>query len=545
MKTMASATSLPPHLQRYVVDQDYGSYTPRDQSVWRHVMKRLKSHLEGRAHPTYLRGLDETGIGLDEIPRLETMNEKLAKLGWSCVGVRGFIPPAVFTEMQARCILAIAADIRSHKTIMYTPAPDIIHESAGHAPIIADAAYASYLKTVGEVGFKAIASAEDRALFEGIRNLSVVKEDPLATADDVQHAQNRLDAAAKSVRYVSESTRASRLYWWTAEYGMVGTVEQPRLYGAGLLSSIGEAQHCLTPEVRKLPLTVECANTAYDITRMQPQLFVAKDFKHLNDVLSDFKHSLAYIRGGDYGLDEALRSRAVNHLVLRKRGGEAIKSADKSAGAIEVTGEVREVHRAGKDTGPGLTASVIELAGPTMISTNGKCTEIPKRIDAVVLIGSERLPERGRFSMRLASGVEASGYVVDGPEVVDFRVWLHGRPVAVSTWAYVAVAEAIPSVAGGPADPQRWDEYFGPLDSFTAGNSENLARQRKADELPRELASLYSEVRTMRASKKTGQQGTLLGEKDRARLGQILEDSKKFGEETLLRDEVNELLQAN
>jgi phenylalanine-4-hydroxylase len=515
---------LPPHLQRYVVEQDYASYTPRDQSVWRHVMKRLSRHLETRAHGTYLRGLQETGIELDEIPRLETMNEKLDRLGWRCVGVRGFIPPAVFTEMQARGILAIAADIRSHKTIMYTPAPDIIHESAGHAPIIADAAYAAYLKSCGEVGFKAIASAEDRALFEGIRNLSVVKEDQLATPEDVEHAQARLDAAAKSVRYVSESTRASRLYWWTAEYGLVGTVEQPKLYGAGLLSSIGEAEHCLTPEVRKLPLSVECANTAYDITRMQPQLFVARDFRHLNDVLADFKHSLAYIRGGDYGLDEALRSRAVNHLVLRKRGGES----------IEVTGEVREVHRAGQ-TGPGLTASVIELVGPTMISAAGKCTEIPKRIDAVVLIGSEKLPLRGRFSIRFPSGVEASGYVVDGHEVVDFRVWLHGRQVPVSTWAYVAVAEAISSVAGGPADPQRWDEYFGALDSFTAGNSEALARQRKSEELPADLAALYAEVRTMRRSKKT----------DRKRLEQIREESRRFGEEALLREELDELLTAN
>lgn len=516
---------LPPHLQRYVVEQDYASYTPRDQSVWRHVMRRLSTHLESRAHPSYLRGLAETGIELEEIPRLETMNQKLERLGWRCVGVRGFIPPAVFTEMQARGILAIAADIRSHKTIMYTPAPDIIHESAGHAPIIADAGYAAYVRSAGEVGFKAIASAEDRALFEGIRNLSVVKEDPMATPDDVEHAQARLDAAAKSVRYVSESTRASRLYWWTAEYGMVGTVDHPKLYGAGLLSSIGEAEHCLTPEVRKLPLSVECANIAYDITRMQPQLFVARDFRHLNDVLADFKHSLAYIRGGDYGLDEALRSRAVNHLVLRKRGGES----------IEVTGEIREIHRAGKDTGPGLTASVIELVGPTMISTNGKCTEIPKRIDAVVLIGDEKLPPRGRFSIHFASGVEASGYVVEGHEVVDFRVWLHGRQIPVSTWSYVAVAEAIPSVAGGPADPQKWDEYFGSLDSFTAGNSEALARQRKAEELPQELAALYAEVRTMRRAKKI----------DRKRLGEIAEAGKRFGDEPLLRDEVDELLTAH
>ncbi|MDX2014134.1 MAG: aromatic amino acid hydroxylase, partial [Myxococcaceae bacterium] len=288
-----TVTSLPAHLQRYVVDQAYEQYTPRDQAVWRHILKRLRGHLETRAHSVYLQGLDATGIDLERIPKLETMNEKLAPLGWSAVGVRGFIPPAVFTELQARGVLAIAADSRSHEHIAYTPAPDIVHESAGHAPILADAAYARYLKACGEVGFKAIASAEDRAMFEAIRNLSVVKEDPFSTRDDVVHAENRLAAAAASVRYASESTRASRLYWWTAEYGMVGTLEQPKLYGAGLLSSIGEAEHCLTDAVRKVPLSLACTTTAYDITRMQPQLFVARDFGHLNDVLDQFKNTLA------------------------------------------------------------------------------------------------------------------------------------------------------------------------------------------------------------------------------------------------------------
>ena len=68
------------------------------------------------------------------------MNEKLARVGWSAVAVRGFIPPAVFTELQSRRVLAIAADIRTHEHIEYTPAPDIVHESAGHAPFIADPA---------------------------------------------------------------------------------------------------------------------------------------------------------------------------------------------------------------------------------------------------------------------------------------------------------------------------------------------------------------------------------------------------------------------
>jgi len=516
---------LPPHLLRYVVGQDYDAYTPRDQAVWRHIMKRLRNQLESRAHPIYLKGLEATGIDSEAIPRLETMNEKLARLGWRCVGVRGFIPPAIFTELQARGILAIAADIRSHEHIAYTPAPDIVHESAGHAPIIADQSYAEYLKACGEVGFKAIASAEDRALFEAIRNLSVVKEDPHATADDVAHAQIRIDAATRSVRYVSESTKASRLYWWTAEYGLVGSLEQPKIYGAGLLSSIGEAEHCLKPEVRKVPLSVACTDTPYDITRMQPQLFVAKDFRHLNDVLRDFKQTLAYVRGGDYGLDEALRSRAVNHLVLRKKDGET----------LEVTGEVREVHTAGRDSGPGLTACVIELAGPTMISRNFTCTERPRRIDAVVLIGSERLPERGRFAMRLPSGIEASGTVVEGHEVVDFRVWFHGRQLPVPTWAYVAVAEAIPSVAGGPADPQRWDQDFGTLDGFTAGAEEEQARQNKANELSADLAAMYREVRAMRESKKV----------DAKRLAELEAGLARFGDEPLLREEIAELRTRN
>ena len=84
-------------------------------------------------------------------------------------------------------------------------------------------------------------------MFEAIRNLSVVKEDPAASPEEVLLAEERLRAAIASGREASEATRASRLYWWTAEYGLVGPLDAPRLYGAGLLSSIGEAVHCLGP----------------------------------------------------------------------------------------------------------------------------------------------------------------------------------------------------------------------------------------------------------------------------------------------------------
>jgi phenylalanine-4-hydroxylase len=133
---------LPQHLRAFALVQDYGRYTPRDHAVWRFTLRRLAAQLEHTAHPIYLEGLSRTGISQDEIPNIENMNVALSELGWSAIVVDGFIPPAIFMEFQALRILVIAQDMRPVEHILYTPAPDIVHESAGHAPFIIDTDYA-------------------------------------------------------------------------------------------------------------------------------------------------------------------------------------------------------------------------------------------------------------------------------------------------------------------------------------------------------------------------------------------------------------------
>jgi len=521
--TERAIAGLPPHLRRFVVAQAYDAYTPRDHAVWRHVLRRLTAHLAERAHPRYLAGLEATGIPVDRIPSLDEMNLKLGRVGWSAVAVRGFIPPAVFTELQSRRVLAIAADVRSHEHIEYTPAPDIVHESAGHAPFVADPTYAEYLRRCGEVGFRAIASAEDEAVFEAIRNLSIVKEDPGASPEEVALAEARLAAASASVSYASESTRASRLYWWTAEYGLVGTPEAPRLYGAGLLSSIGEAVHCLTPAVKKLPLTAACADVAYDITRMQPQLFVARDFDQLFEVLEEFSASLSWKRGGDHGLEEALRARTVNHLAL--------------SGGRELSGKVVERVASGAETGPGLRTALARLEGPALLSRGGAAGGKPWLGEVVVAFGRGELPERGPFSLRLESGLVIEGFAVGGGEAVNLRGSLNGRPLESATlpsWALLFLSEDLRSVAGGPADPGTWDRWFGELSSFGEGEGEARARAHKASALTPRLGALYAEARGLRES------GAPAAERVRA-LG---EAAAAFQDEWLLREEIAELASA-
>ena len=304
--------SLPSHLRSFVKTQRCDDYTPQDQSAWRFIMKHLVSQLTHTAHPAYLQGLAKTGITLDRIPAIEEMNECLSKLGWRAVVVDGFIPPAIFMEFQALKVLVIALEMRSAKHLFYTPAPDIVHESAGHAPFIVDTDYAEFLQRFGEVGMKAIATKSDLEQYEAVRQLSILKESPDATEVQIAEAESALMDLYRRDDAPSEAALLTRLHWWTVEYGLVGSPEDYKIFGAGILSSLGESCRCLDDEaVRKIPLTVNAINTPYDITTEQPQLFVTQSCKHLTQVLEEFAASMCFIKGGPESIKKAIRAESL------------------------------------------------------------------------------------------------------------------------------------------------------------------------------------------------------------------------------------------
>ena len=231
---------LPKHLLQYIKPQSYDDYTALDQAVWRYVMRKNIAHLPLLAHQSYLAGLEKTGISIDQIPSMYGMNRILQDIGWAAVAVDGFIPPQAFMEFQAYNVLVIASDIRQVNHIEYTPAPDIIHEAAGHAPIIANPDYAEYLRRFGEIGSKAISSALDYQMYEAARKLSVLKESKNPDQNAIDATEAHIQALQASDEVPSEMAQIRNLHWWSVEYGLIGTLEEPSIYGAGLLSSIGE-----------------------------------------------------------------------------------------------------------------------------------------------------------------------------------------------------------------------------------------------------------------------------------------------------------------
>lgn len=307
---------LPKHLKQFIVPQDYDQYTPIDQAVWRFVMRKNMAHLKDIAHDSYLTGLQKTGISIETIPSIYGMNRILKDIGWAAVAVDGFIPPNAFMAFQAHKVLVIACDIRQLEHIEYTPAPDIIHEASGHAPIIANPDYAEFLRRLGEIGAKAIMSKYDIDLYEAVRKLSILKEAPGVDPREIQRAEEQVNALQKEEPDFSEMAQIRNMQWWSVEFGLIGCMENPKLYGAGLLSSIGESSWCLSDQVKKIPYSIDVAKQGFDITKPQPQLYVTPDFAYLMEVLEEFANTLSVRKGGYKGLQKLIESRSVGTIEL-------------------------------------------------------------------------------------------------------------------------------------------------------------------------------------------------------------------------------------
>lgn len=467
--------SLPQHLRPFVKIQDYDRYTARDHAVWRYLLKYLSRHLAACAHPVYMEGLRRTGIALDHIPSIDEMNACLAKLGWRAVVVDGFVPPAIFMEFQALKVLVIALDMRSVDHLVYTPAPDIVHEAAGHAPFIVDVDYAEFLQRFGEIGMKAIANRQDMAVYEAIRRLSILKELPGSSVQEISAAEAELKRATAADTDPSEASLLSRLHWWTVEYGLVGELDDYRIFGAGLLSSLGESVHCLDDAaVKKLPLTVDAVTCAYDITSLQPQLFVTKSCKHLSQVLEEFANSMCFVRGGAESLRKAIEAGTICTAeydsgmqvsgliseVLCDAVGNAIYL--RTAGPTQLAWRGTEIYGQGTDHHPEGFGSPVGLLKDFSRCLSEYTFDELKAHD--ILIGE-------RVRLEFLSGIVVEGHLehVHRQEhrnlVLSFTdctvTDLHGRVLFEPAWGVydMAVGASVDSVFGGTADRDTFRLY--------------------------------------------------------------------------------------
>jgi len=491
-------------LKQFIKPQDYSDYTAIDQAVWRYVMRKNVDYLSKVAHTSYVEGLQKTGISIDHIPNMYGMNRILQEIGWAAVAVDGFIPPSAFMEFQAYNILVIASDIRQLEHIEYTPAPDIIHEGAGHAPIIANPEYAEYLRRFGEIGCKAISSAKDFELYEAVRHLSIIKEATGTPQEEVRAAEKLIEELQNNMGEPSEIALIRNLHWWTVEYGLIGTVENPKIYGAGLLSSIGESAWCMTDEVKKIPYSLEAAHTSFDITKPQPQLFVTPDFAFLSQVLEEFANEMAVRKGGLSSIQKLINSKELGTIELStglQVSGNFDRVLDYEGRPVffQTIGPTalsyREKELVGHDTKnhyDGFGSPMGKLKGINLAIEDMS----PRDLKAYNIFEGQTI------SLEFEGNIKISGEIITGTRnlkgeilLVTFRdcTVTHKKNVLFKSderLYSMAVGEHIVSAYNGPADLNSFDLINHEVSSTTSKNEMSAERKK--------LENYYRQVREFR-----------------------------------------------
>ncbi|MCH1485488.1 MAG: aromatic amino acid hydroxylase [Flavobacteriaceae bacterium] len=500
-------SKLPRSLHTFIVKQPYSEYTYQNQAVWRYVMRLNIDYLKDVAHKSYIKGLDLTGILIDEIPMMEGMNRILKDIGWAAVAVDGFIPPNAFMEFQAHNVLVISSEIRTIDHIGYTPAPDIIHEAAGHAPIIANPEYSEYLRRFGELGSKAISSPEDDIIYHAIRELSILKENPNSSQKDILLATKKVENIQNNMTELSEMAKIRNLHWWSVEYGLIGDINNPKIYGAGLLSSIDESKECLSPKIKKIPYTIDAADTNFDITATQPHLFVTPTFSHLSYVLEKFANKMSVRIGGLSSVNKLINSKKLGTIQL-STGIQISSVFERVISHDDKPIYIKSSHKTSlSDQNKELIGHGINYHKDGFGSPIGKLEGINIAIEDMSPTDLEAYGiVEGKFvELRFEGGVCVKGKIITGKRDIQGKIQLisfsnctvnyKSEILFNPDWGIydMAVGKNVVSVFAGAAD----DNSF-----------ENTRKKPKTKSAPinyskeeLELHSLYGEVRSIRDSK--------------------------------------------
>ena len=495
---------LPIYLHEFIVKQPYEEYTAQDHAIWRYVMRLNLNYLPKVAHHYYLDGIERTGITIDRIPEMGGMNRILKDIGWAAVSVDGFIPPNAFMEFQAYNVLVIASDIRNIDQIAYTPAPDIIHEAAGHAPIIGNPEYAEYLRRFGEIGSKAISSPKDYEIYEAVRKVSILKEDPEADQESIENALMELQKIQENIGELSEMAQLRNLHWWTVEYGLIGTLDNPKIYGAGLLSSIEESKLCLLNKVEKRNYTIDAAQVNFDITKTQPQLFVTPNFAHLSYILEKFADKMALRTGGLNGVEKLIESQNIGTVELStglQISGlfSKVISFENKVIYIQTLGQTALASREKELNGHSIQQHPDGFGSPIgkLENTNLAIEDMsPKDLEIYGIC------EGKQVHLHFEGGINVCGEIITGKRDVRGKIILISFKKCTVTfgdmvlfkpeWGVydMAVGKKVISAFAGPACPNSFRNLY--------KVSKTKSRKPSSNNLQKKLYTLYENLRFMR-----------------------------------------------
>ena len=257
-------------------------------AVWQASWRRRQEFLRDCAdaiHPAYFRGLKALDLRPDRFPTLPEVNDVLASVGWRAAWVPGFIPSREFADLiRGRCF-PVSAGVRALEFVDHAPSPDALHDIWGHLPFLFDETYSDYLLSITGAIVGTEQGPLEVQLYEARKELGRLSG-MHASAPAVLEAHRRLNELEIVERNSPQlSTRLSRLFLWSIEFGLLGKPGDSVIVGAAILSSPREAYGVLRHPPRMHSFSLDATNHDILFTEPQQHLFVASSFRTYQDVL--------------------------------------------------------------------------------------------------------------------------------------------------------------------------------------------------------------------------------------------------------------------
>lgn len=235
--------------------QNYSSYTAEDHNVWTILFERQYQNLQGKAIPEFFEGLEKVGFDRNYIPNFDEVNKLLKPLtGFEVVPAPGIVDDVLFFQLIAEHKFPATIWIRTMEQLDYLEEPDMFHDVFGHVPLLTIPVYCEFLAKLSQLALQFTDRPEVIDLL-------------------------------------------TRIYWYTIEFGLFNQNGKAQIYGAGILSSVGESNLSVSDESIKFKFDVEqILNTPYIKETFQSQYFLISDFKELLDALPALERALIKLK---------------------------------------------------------------------------------------------------------------------------------------------------------------------------------------------------------------------------------------------------------
>ncbi len=221
--------------------QQFENYTTDDLKVWSTLFERQIVNLADKASIHFLNALEDMKVVLNPtiLPNFTSINEWFkSSTGWEIYCVPGLIPVDEFFILLADKKFPSSNWLRSMEKLDYLEEPDMFHDVFGHVPLLSNQVFSDFIQEFGKLGKSMIENKEKLIMMQ-------------------------------------------RLYWFTIEFGLIRE-EGMKIYGAGILSSFGEAISSLEEATEKRFFEIESIlDQPFITSEMQQFYFFIESFDEL------------------------------------------------------------------------------------------------------------------------------------------------------------------------------------------------------------------------------------------------------------------------